>query len=74
MAEEYRAWARPWGFAPEDIRTPVVYWQGDRDTLVPPHWADELARRTPGATVHAVEGASHFLGYTHTREILSEFT
>jgi len=36
--------------------------------------ADELARRTPGATVHAVEGASHFLGYTHTREILSEFT
>ena len=66
MAEEYRAWVRPWGFAPEDIRTPVVYWQGDRDTLIPPNWADELVRRTPGSTLHAADGASHFLGFTHT--------
>jgi pimeloyl-ACP methyl ester carboxylesterase len=73
MAEEYRAWARPWGFAPEDIRTPVVYWQGDRDTLIPPHWAETLTARTPGSTLHAVEHASHFLGYTHTKDVLSEF-
>jgi pimeloyl-ACP methyl ester carboxylesterase len=73
MAEEYRAWVRPWGFALDTITTPVVYWQGDQDALIPPTWADELARRTPGAAVHAVEGASHFVGYTHTREVLSEF-
>jgi len=74
MAEEYRAWARPWGFALDAIATPVVYWQGDQDALIPPHWADELARRTPGSAVHAVPGASHFLGYTHTKDLLSEFT
>jgi pimeloyl-ACP methyl ester carboxylesterase len=74
MAEEYRAWARPWGFTLDAVTTPVVYWQGDRDPLIPPKWADELARRTPGATVHAVAGASHFLGYTHTKDVLSEFT
>jgi pimeloyl-ACP methyl ester carboxylesterase len=73
MAEEYRAWARPWGFALDAIATPVVYWQGDRDPLIPPHWADDLAHRTPGATVHAVTGASHFVGFTHTGEVLSEF-
>jgi pimeloyl-ACP methyl ester carboxylesterase len=74
MAEEYRAWVRPWGFALDAVTTPVVYWQGDRDALVPPHWADELARRTPGSTLHTVEGAGHFFGYTHTKDVLSEFT
>jgi pimeloyl-ACP methyl ester carboxylesterase len=73
MAEEYRAWVRPWGFGLDAITTPVVYWQGDRDALVPPKWADELARRTPGSTVYAVEGVGHFVGYTHTRDVLSEF-
>jgi len=74
MAEEYRAWVRPWGFTLAAITTPIVYWQGDRDALIPPKWADELARRTPGSTVHAVPGAGHFLGYTHTEAVLSEFT
>jgi pimeloyl-ACP methyl ester carboxylesterase len=74
MAEEYRAWARPWGFVLDAVTTPVVYWQGDRDALVPSHWAEELTDRTPGSALHAVEGAGHFLGYTHTREVLSEFT
>jgi pimeloyl-ACP methyl ester carboxylesterase len=74
MAEEYRAWVRPWGFTLDAVAAPVVYWQGDQDALVPPKWADELAARTPDAAVHAVAGASHFLGYTHSRAVLSEFT
>ena len=74
MAEEYRAWVRPWGFTLDAVATPVVSWQGDQDALIPPKWADELASRTSGATVHPVAGASHFLGYTHTRDVLSEFT
>ena len=24
--EEYRAWMRPWGFAPEDLDVPVDVW------------------------------------------------
>jgi hypothetical protein len=28
--EEYRAWARPWGFAPEDLDVPVDIWRAHR--------------------------------------------
>jgi pimeloyl-ACP methyl ester carboxylesterase len=70
MTEEYRAWARPWGFTAEDVAGPVDVWHGDRDELVPPEWGAELARRIPEGRLHAVAGAGHFLGYTHTAEIL----
>ena len=46
MVEEYRAWVRPWGFAPEDITGSVVIWQGGADELVPPAWGTQLADRT----------------------------
>ncbi len=71
MAEEYRAWARAWGFTPEDVRGPVDIWHGDRDELVPAAWAHELARRIPESRLRTVDGAGHFVGYTHTSEILA---
>src|SRR5262249_35511921 len=49
MVEEYRAWARPWGFSPDDVRGEVTIWQGDADDLVPPKWAEALARRIPNS-------------------------
>jgi pimeloyl-ACP methyl ester carboxylesterase len=70
MVEEYRAWARAWGFTPADVRGPVTIWHGDRDELVPPGWADELARALPDARLERVRGAGHFLGYTHTADVL----
>ena len=73
MTEEYVAWARPWGFTPEDVRSEVDVWQGDQDDLVPPAWGAELARRLPNGRLRSVEGAGHFLGYTHTSEVLSAF-
>jgi len=72
MVEEYRAWARPWGFAPEDIRGPVAIWQGDADDLVPAKWGDELAHRIPDARLVARAGEGHFLGYVHQAEILGQ--
>ena len=30
VVEEYRAWMRPWGFAPEDLDVPVDVWTGTR--------------------------------------------
>jgi pimeloyl-ACP methyl ester carboxylesterase len=71
MTEEYRAWARPWGFAPEDVMGTVDVWHGDHDELVPPEWGAELARRMPEGRLHRVAGAGHFLGYTHTSEVLA---
>jgi pimeloyl-ACP methyl ester carboxylesterase len=74
MVEEYRAWVRPWGFTPEDVTGPVDVWQGDADDLVPKEWGAELARRIPGARLHAVDGAGHFLAYTHTADVLRGLT
>ena len=72
MVEEYRAWVRPWGFAPEDVAVPTTVWQGDADELVPPDWGDELARRIPGAQLRLLPGESHFLGYRNQAAVLRD--
>jgi len=66
--EEYRAWMRPWGFGPEDLDIPVDVWIGSEDEFVPRPWADELARRIPGATLNIRPGG-HFMAHLHYREI-----
>jgi pimeloyl-ACP methyl ester carboxylesterase len=72
MVEEYRAWARPWGFAPEDVTGEVTVWHGDADTLVPAAWGEALAARIPGARLTRVAGAGHFVACTHTAEVLAD--
>jgi surfactin synthase thioesterase subunit len=66
--EDYRAWMRPWGFAPEDLTVPVDVWGGTEDELVPRSWPPELARRIRGATLFIRPGG-HFLAHLHYREI-----
>jgi pimeloyl-ACP methyl ester carboxylesterase len=72
LVEEYRAWARPWGFTPEDVQAPTVVWQGDADALVPPHWAETLSARIPGAALRWCPGEGHFLALRHQEEILRD--
>jgi pimeloyl-ACP methyl ester carboxylesterase len=66
--EEYRAWMRPWGFAPEDLDVPADVWAGTRDQLVDPSWPHRLAKRIPGATLNIRDGG-HFVAHLHYREI-----
>lgn len=66
--EEYRAWMRPWGFAPEDLAVPVDVWAGTSDELVDPGWPHRLAHRIPGATLNIRDGG-HFMAHLHYREI-----
>jgi pimeloyl-ACP methyl ester carboxylesterase len=68
--EEYRAWARPWGFTPEDITAPVDVWAGVDDQLVKPDWARRLAARIPNAALHIRDGG-HFVAHRHYREIFA---
>ncbi|MBA8958775.1 pimeloyl-ACP methyl ester carboxylesterase [Rhodococcus percolatus] len=68
MVEDYRAWMRPWGFAPEDLTVPVDVWGGTEDELVPTTWPPELARRIPGARLNIRTGG-HFMAHLHYREI-----
>jgi len=72
MVEEYRAWARPWGFAPSEVAVPTTIWQGRDDRLVPARWAESLATQVPDARLTMVPGAGHFVGYTHRAEILAD--
>jgi len=66
--EEYRAWMRPWGFAPEDLDVPVDIWAGIQDQLLDPGWPQRLASRIPNATLNIRDGG-HFLAHLHYREI-----
>jgi pimeloyl-ACP methyl ester carboxylesterase len=72
MAEEYRAWTRPWGFTPEDVTVPIVIWQGDADHLVPPDWGKTLSSRIPGARLELRAGEGHFLGFRHQLDVLRD--
>lgn len=72
MVEEYRTWIKPWGFTFEQIRCPVMVWQGDADELVPKQWAEEMAQRIPHARLHMIAGEGHLLPYNHYKGILSE--
>ncbi|RVW05911.1 alpha/beta fold hydrolase [Rhodococcus xishaensis] len=73
VVEEYRAWARPWGFAPEDLEVPVDVWWGDADHLVPREWPSELATRIPKSTLNIGTGG-HFMAHLHYRAILDSFS
>jgi len=66
--EEYRAWMRPWGFAPEDLDIPVDIWFGAQDGLVDHSWPQRLASRIPNATLNIRDGG-HFVAHLHYREI-----
>jgi surfactin synthase thioesterase subunit len=68
VVEEYRAWMRPWGFAPADLRVPVDVWGGTEDELVDASWPAELAGQIPGATLNMRSGG-HFMAHLYYREI-----
>lgn len=70
VVEEYRAWMRPWGFAPEALRVGVDVWVGSEDKLLDPRWPHELARRIPQGTLH-VRSGGHFMAHLHYREIFA---
>jgi pimeloyl-ACP methyl ester carboxylesterase len=61
VREDYRILASPWGFDPAALAGPVTVWQGDRDGLVPPAWAERLAGRIPGSALRICPGEGHFL-------------
>lgn len=66
-------YARPWGFALEEIQTPVRLWHGRKDRSF--HWdlARQLGERLPNCTSHLVENEGHYsLPIRHMHEILAD--
>jgi pimeloyl-ACP methyl ester carboxylesterase len=70
IVEEYRAWARPWGFGLGDVATPVDLWHGDDDHLVPLIWEQRLADGLPDGRPHRLPNDGHFLLFTHAELVL----
>jgi pimeloyl-ACP methyl ester carboxylesterase len=53
------AFVTDWGFALDEIATPVQLWQGDLDLMVPFAHGQWLARHVPGVTAHLLTGEGH---------------
>jgi pimeloyl-ACP methyl ester carboxylesterase len=56
---------RPWGFRPEDIRTPVWLWYGDADSIVPVQMGRYLAQAIPQSQLTICPDEGHMLHITH---------
>lgn len=50
--QEAKLYARPWGFALEDVGVPLHLFHGERDRSVPPHHARRQAAAYPHCTPH----------------------
>ena len=60
-ADDDLAFAKPWGFRPEDVHAVVRLWQGELDVLAPRSHGEYVAGRLPNARFELLEGGGHFL-------------
>ncbi len=66
-------YARPWGFALEEVAVPVRVWHGKKDRSFSFHLAEQVAARLPEAKLRLVENAGHYsLPIRYMQEILSD--
>jgi pimeloyl-ACP methyl ester carboxylesterase len=70
-AWDLRLYTRPWGFRQEDISIPVHFWQGERDTIVPPSLARAQQRALPDCRPRFFPDDAHFsVVFNNTRAML----
>jgi pimeloyl-ACP methyl ester carboxylesterase len=60
-ADDDLAFAKPWGFEPEDVQVEVRLWQGELDVLAPRSHGEYVASRLPNARFELLEGGGHFI-------------
>src|SRR5437870_4361951 len=60
-ADDDLAFAKPWGFEPEDVEAEVRLWQGELDVLAPRRHGEYVASRLPNARFELLECGGHFL-------------
>jgi pimeloyl-ACP methyl ester carboxylesterase len=60
-ADDDLAFAKPWGFEPEEVTAEVRLWQGELDVLAPRTHGEYVASRLPNARLELLEGGGHFL-------------
>lgn len=60
-ADDDLAFAKSWGFEPEEVETEVRLWQGELDVLTPRSHGEYVAGRLPNARFELLEGGGHFI-------------
>jgi pimeloyl-ACP methyl ester carboxylesterase len=60
-ADDDLAFAKPWGFALEDVSVETRVWQGELDVLTPRPHGEYVASRLPNGRFELLEGGGHFL-------------
>ena len=60
-ADDDLAFAKPWGFEPEDVHADVRLWQGELDVLAPRSHGEYVGCRLPNARFELLAGGGHFL-------------
>lgn len=63
--------ARHWGFELENIRTPIRFWQGTIDPLVPINHAQTMAAQIPGSSYSLCVDEGHLAGLNKSVEALA---
>lgn len=61
---------RDWGFSVRDIKQPVVWWQGDKDNIVPLRHAQHIVELLPNAELRIQAGGGHLSGLASGAEVL----
>ncbi|AKN16446.1 alpha/beta fold family hydrolase [Mycobacterium haemophilum DSM 44634] len=65
------AFARHWGFGLDEVKTPVLWWHGDHDHIIPFSHGEHVVSRLPDAKLVHLPGESHLAGLGRGEEILS---
>jgi pimeloyl-ACP methyl ester carboxylesterase len=60
-ADDDLAFAKPWGFDPEDVHVEVRLWQGELDVLAPRSHGEYVASLLPNARFELLQGGGHFI-------------
>jgi len=64
------AFARPWGFALDEVTVPVHWWHGDRDHIIPFSHGEHVVAALPDAHLYTIPGESHLAGLGCAADIL----
>jgi pimeloyl-ACP methyl ester carboxylesterase len=65
------AFSSPWGFAPAEIKVPVLVWHGQDDVFSPVSHSRWLADQIPNARILIQPGAAHFAAIEALPDVLS---
>jgi pimeloyl-ACP methyl ester carboxylesterase len=71
VSADLNAFARPWGFALDEIRVPTLLWHGLADRIVPPGMGEYLKSRIPDCTATLVEEGGHYWVVKNIESVIS---